>query len=125
MAWKPIVIDDSIANTASGGAARIPEGDYLLQIMRVQTCPEAYMNDPQNDNKNPYLRVVFAIKDGPISSGSYSEVYSFAPKALFRLGALLLQAGIPQANIDRLKGYPLPTFASFVELAQKLEGAIG
>lgn len=125
MAWKPIVIDESIANTASGGILRVPEGDYLLQVMKVNPCPEAWVNNPDNADRSPWMQVQFVIKDGPLASGSYTETYSFAPRALFRLGNLLLQAGLPQTSIDGLKGYPLPTWQHFAALATKLESIIG
>lgn len=123
--WKPVKVSASISNTASrgGGAIVVPNGNYLLEIVRYTPAPLSWIKNDDNADKAPWWAIDCRLIKGAVTGQTLGTICSNSERGLFRLGQILLNVGIPQADIDKMGGVDLPTYEHFVAFAQMLEAA--
>jgi hypothetical protein len=116
MPFSAFKIDDSVMNiAASGGAIRIPEGEYLFTVGKITPSPET--------KDKPNFRVQLTVKDGNEAGKgrSLSVFCSFSPNAMFRLGQLYWACGKDQS---RLLNKDVPNYKAFVAFAEALQKSL-
>jgi hypothetical protein len=67
MAWRTVVIDESITHFRTGeGLIHVQEGPYLVQLVAVEPSPKDldYTGERGGEPRKPYVAGVFEIQDG-------------------------------------------------------------
>lgn len=111
MAWTPVKIDASIANTESRAAVQVPEGDYLLEFTGVKASKE--------DAAKAHVILRGKIVEGPAGIGQTLPTWCyFSEGAQFRLGQAYEALG---GEPSKLVGREFPTYKHFTAFAASLE----
>lgn len=113
MPFKSYSYDDSITRTG-GGVVRVPAGDYIGRVSRVEASPE------DAPGEWPYHRFHITLVDGRDGGRGKTLRYhgTTKPDAHFGTGNLLLAAGIDPSN---LRGMGARSYAEHAALAKSLE----
>lgn len=93
---KKLTVDFSNVEERAG-SIRIPEGDYLFQVMDYE------LKSKKDDSTSKYLNWKFKIVEGPGGVGkSLYYITSLKPEALFNLKGMLGDMGfkVPKSTVD-------------------------
>jgi hypothetical protein len=72
----------------------IPEGEYPIIIEEVEYV------EPASDDKYPYLNVKMEISEGEHEGRKLWTIWSFSPKALWRMQQVFENLGLPVDEVD-------------------------
>lgn len=119
MAFKPFTVDESITRIGGGGATRVAEGDYLLEVSGISPSPDTHTGEA-------YWRWETRIAQGPESVGrAFNEIGTWKADAQWGNGRILAAVGAAKL-FDQLKGQTFGSYAQFTaitaQVAQLLKG---
>jgi len=113
-----IEVTEAMHNVEQGGqAVHLPEGEYLLELLKVVPCSQKQWDD---ESKNPFMSARFKIIDGPVKNRPYSEILSWSEEGQFRMGRFLSGFGVGRPKTGTKFDHP-----KFVQYAAALSQALG
>jgi hypothetical protein len=129
MSWKSVTIDSSITRFGGEGLIHVLEGNYLLQLKKLEPSPEDrdYAGE-KGEPQLPFMQFHLQIEDGPDGIGKtlrYTGMLAPAKEdgsgGSWSLGRALHALG---ADPSKIVGVQYPTYAHFAQHVRMIEAAL-